>query len=231
MVRSGITNFKPRSLKFILRSINRIRSTQIGIAFPWLAAALCLGAVRYIAVLPVSTINSLSNYNDLAEQVILEGIIIDPPDVRDGYTNLVIQATHLRLPEAVSDLEVEGRLLARLDPGKIWRYGEHVRLMGYLYTPNETEIFSYRDYLAQRNIFSQMRVNFGVHLNEVGGNFLLSGLYTLRSRGLKVLQHIYPDPEAALLAGILLGVEQYIPEDVNSAFQITGTSHIIAISG
>jgi competence protein ComEC len=35
----------------------------------------------------------------------------------------------------------------------------------------------------------------------------------------------------SLLAGILLGVESGIPDEVDQAFRDTGTSHIIAISG
>jgi hypothetical protein len=42
---------------------------------------------------------------------------------------------------------------------------------------------------------------------------------------------LWPDPEASLLAGILLGVESGIPADVKEAFAATGTSHIIAFSG
>jgi predicted membrane metal-binding protein len=42
---------------------------------------------------------------------------------------------------------------------------------------------------------------------------------------------LWPDPEASLFAGILLGVETGIPEPIAQAFKETGTPHIIAISG
>lgn len=42
---------------------------------------------------------------------------------------------------------------------------------------------------------------------------------------------LWPDPEASLLAGILLGIESGIPPEVREAFVATGTSHVIAISG
>jgi competence protein ComEC len=56
-------------------------------------------------------------------------------------------------------------------------------------------------------------------------------IYDLKRSALRVIYKIYPDPEASLLAGILLGVESGIPEPVKQAFKATGTSHIIAISG
>lgn len=38
-------------------------------------------------------------------------------------------------------------------------------------------------------------------------------------------------PESALLSGILLGVDNDIPDNIQTAFRVTGTTHIIAISG
>ncbi len=60
---------------------------------------------------------------------------------------------------------------------------------------------------------------------------MLSALYTLRLQGYSVINQILPQPQAALLAGILLGLDQDLPESLTEAFQETGTAHIIAISG
>src|SRR5690606_27775648 len=47
----------------------------------------------------------------------------------------------------------------------------------------------------------------------------------------RALERALPEPEAALARGILLGLRDGIPEDVNEAFNASGTSHLIAISG
>jgi competence protein ComEC len=60
---------------------------------------------------------------------------------------------------------------------------------------------------------------------------LWSAIYALRQRAVETIYRLFPDPEASLMAGILLGVEGGIPEPVRQAFNDTGTSHIIAISG
>ena len=60
---------------------------------------------------------------------------------------------------------------------------------------------------------------------------MLAILYRLKDHALATVYRIFPDPEASLLAGILLGVETGIPQEVQEAFKTTGTSHIIAISG
>jgi predicted membrane metal-binding protein len=46
-----------------------------------------------------------------------------------------------------------------------------------------------------------------------------------------VIQQILPEPQASLLNGILLGVDAGLPVVVQEDVRITGTSHIIAISG
>jgi competence protein ComEC len=57
------------------------------------------------------------------------------------------------------------------------------------------------------------------------------GLRFTNSKALLTVYQLWPDPEASLFAGILLGVETGIPEPVAAAFKETGTTHIIAISG
>ncbi len=45
------------------------------------------------------------------------------------------------------------------------------------------------------------------------------------------LRALVPEPESALLLGFVLGERAGIPRDVRDAFAITGTAHLIAISG
>jgi len=98
-------------------------------------------------------------------------------------------------------------------------------------TPPEGEGFSYRDYLQRQGIYVYLP-NAEVEIVESGqGNILMGGIFGLKSRAMAVLYQLWPDPEASLLAGILLGIETGIPDHVQQAFRDTGTSHIIAISG
>jgi len=63
------------------------------------------------------------------------------------------------------------------------------------------------------------------------GTPFYTAVYGLRERSLETVYRLFPDPEASLLAGILLSVETGIPEADQDAFSNTGTDHIIAISG
>ncbi len=50
-------------------------------------------------------------------------------------------------------------------------------------------------------------------------------------RSIAQFKALFPEPEASLLSGILLGIESGISPQVRQAFNATGTTHIIAISG
>ncbi len=215
-----------------------------GFILPWLPLALLIGAARYQMVLPpASGPGQLVWYNDRGSRLISEGVITSDPEWRDGNTLFEVQADRLRPLDDLQFTPAHGSLLVRLPPGGDWRYGDRVRLEGYLYTPSENEDFSYKSYLARQQIYTQFTcgacltcadrpLETCARLVERGqGSAFMSTIYDLRQRLVQVIYQLFPDPESGLLAGILLGVETGISPQVLEAFRVTGTAHIIAISG
>lgn len=188
-----------------------------------------LGGMRYQLSLPDIDAFHIAWYNDREYDLLVTGTLDEPPDYRDTYTNL-----HLKV-EAVDtgsgDLPVEGELLARVFPNETYEYGERIRLRGKLVTPPENEEFSYREYLARQGVHAYMSRNEVTRLPGEGGNPVRKTIYAFKDKALKNIYLIFPDPEASLLAGILLGVDTGLPKDLQQAFKDTGTAHIIAISG
>lgn len=213
--------------------VSRWRLTHASSRFSLLAfvlAALCLGSARYQSSTPTINPAFIAWYNDRDYEILVTGVLIEPPDVRDNYQNLRIKVERLDTgnPEP---LPVSGLLLARLPDGETYHYGDRLRLRGTLKTPPENEDFSYRDYLARYGIHSLMPDAEITRLPGHGGNALMASVYALKTRALQNIYRIFPDPEASLLAGILLGVESGLPPGLQQAFKDTGTAHIIAISG
>jgi competence protein ComEC len=196
-----------------------------------LAVAFFAGAGRWQSAQPAVGLGTLAYYNDREGSVTVEGLLVKPPDMRDTYTNLVVEVDRLQVAESQPFVPVRGRLLAVVQPAERWHYGDRLALSGRLETPSETELFSYRAYLARQEILSVLSRAEASLLLEGQGNPLLAGIYALKERAHAILYRIFPDPEASLLAGILLGEEKGIPAHVQTAFKDTGTSHIIAISG
>ena len=192
-------------------------------------AAFCLGAARYQFTLPTVDAHYIAWYNDRNYEFLVTGTLTEPPDVRDTYTNLRIDVSSVSAGD--QSLEVKGLILARIDPGRDWQYGDVVRLRGHLKTPPSNEYFSYQDYLAHQGILSYMPDAEATLLPFTEGNPVLRTLYAFKAYALNKVNQIFPDPEASLLAGILLGEDKGIPADLQEAYQNTGTAHIIAISG
>jgi competence protein ComEC len=193
--------------------------------------SLSLGAIRFQVSQPVVNPSFIAYYNDQSTEYIIDGTLVEPPDVRDTYTNLRINVNDLHPVGEETSIPVSGHLLARVSANTDFKYGDLIRLKGYIVTPSENEDFSYRDYLANQGIYSTMSYPSTSLIQHGLGNPLKTALYAFRQRALDVIYKIYSDPEASLLAGILLGVESGIPQGVQEAFRLTGTSHIIVISG
>lgn len=191
--------------------------------------AVFLGAGRYQAAIPPHSISHIAWFNDRSYDVMVTGTLIQPPDVRDRYTNLRLQTRQVDTGQGQFD--VAGVILARVDLNPDLHYGDILRLRGRLETPPSNEDFSYRDYLAGQGIYSYMRSAEATLMPGRGGNLFLAGVYSLKDACLRNVYRLFLDPEASLLAGILLGVDAGLPARLEQAFNDTGTSHIIAISG
>jgi competence protein ComEC len=193
-------------------------------------SGLFFGAFRYRVSVPTVDAFSAAWFKDRDYDLLITGMVAEPPDVRDLYTNLRVSVTAVDTGDG--DLAAHGMILARVDNGESWQYGDIIRLRGELKTPPETEDFSYRDYLARENILAYMPNATPTLLPFLpGGSPLLRKIYAFKAVAAQHIYRIFPDPEASLFAGILLGEDNGLTGDLQQAFKNTGTAHIIAISG
>jgi len=192
---------------------------------------ICLGAARYLPSEIMKQPEHIAFYNDLDIKATVTGVVVADPDVRDRYTALVLSVERVRIPRIGITKTVEGRILVRASRLTDWRYGDWVHAEGMLETPPEMEGFSYREYLGNQGIHSLMPTAYVNKLGSDRANPILSMIFDLRTHVHKAILRLYPEPEASLLSGILLGKESGIPPDLLEAYNRTGTTHIIAISG
>ncbi|MGC9348687.1 MAG: ComEC/Rec2 family competence protein [Anaerolineae bacterium] len=190
---------------------------------------LTLGGLRFALAEPTITPSHAAFYRDRGVAKV-RGVVVAEPDERVGDTRLRVEVEQVTLADG-DPRAVEGRLLVYGPVYSGVRYGDLVTATGELETPPVFEDFSYRDYLARQGIFAMMRdAEIGV-LASHRGNPAFERLLAFKSRAHRVVLSLLPEPQASLLAGILLGIEQGIPQELVDAFAATGTSHIVAISG
>lgn len=199
----------------------------------WGAAALTgllLGGLRMALAQPAIGSDHVAFYRDRAATVTVQAVVIAEPERRSGDTRLRVRAEQVILGDGPPH-DVHGLLLVHAPVYASVHYGDRLLLRGRMTTPPVFEDFSYRDYLARQGIYALIKDAETTVLASHQANPVMDLLLRFKAHAYTVLSSLLPDPEGALLAGILLGIETGIPEQVAEAFAATGTSHIIAISG
>jgi len=192
----------------------------------WVSLAICLGACR---VLLMPQAGSIAVFNDYATSVVIQGVVIDLPDVREVDQRLRLQAEYLT--SGGRTYAVEGLVLVKTSPLAGVAYGDRIEAVGRMTTPQTFDTFSYSDFLARNGIYSLMN-DAHVRIVDKGyGNPVSERVYQLRQFARQRIGAALPEPMAALLTGILLGDESGIDTELRDAFSATGVAHIIAISG
>ncbi len=205
---------------------------QPGLRLAFVAALLfTLGALRYLAAQPRLTPNNLVYYAGMQPPVTLTGIISTFPEPGSDRTLLHLRVQSVQFEGDLSPRAVRGLAVVLADRWTPWSYGDRILAYGSLRSPADPDPSQYESYLARQGVQGWMPEASVHRLASRQGALPLQWLDDLRQAGLASVQRLFPEPEASLFAGILLGVESGIPDDVMRAFNRTSTSHVIAISG
>ncbi|HMP42101.1 MAG TPA: ComEC/Rec2 family competence protein [Roseiflexaceae bacterium] len=192
---------------------------------------MALGGWRFDAALVPPSSQHIARLHGGAP-LVLVGVVSADPQRSAERQRLVVAAEQLMIGGQVRQTEGVGQ--GTLPPYPARSYGDRLELHGKLTTPREASrpgAFDYRVYLERKQIYVLMEPE-QVRLHSIGhGQQLLGALLGLREQARLVLLRMLPEPQASLAIGILLGLVASIPDDVNEHFSITGTSHIIVISG
>jgi competence protein ComEC len=190
----------------------------------------CLASARGLHYQQQHSPAGLTQYNDLSQPVSIEGLIVSYPEEREQFTRFSLKAGTIQVGSGQPSA-TDGLLIVNASRFIHWAYGDRIQVTGRLETPPEFEDFSYKDYLARQGIHSLLKATHGRRLEAHQANPVLAVIYRIRSQCHAVVGKLFPEPEASLLSGILLGLESGISPEIRSEFDRTGTTHIIAISG
>lgn len=171
---------------------------------------------------PKITEQHLASHNDQAPLTFIAKVAREP-DERERETKLTLKAQE----------EGQGKVLVTVPRYPEYHYGDILKVTCALVTPKEYEDFSYKDYLSRFGIYSICFPREGgvALVSADQGNPVYAAILKLKNRGKETINTILPEPQASLLAAIILGVKRGIPEEIRTQFSQTGISHIIAISG
>ncbi len=163
----------------------------------------------------------------------IRGIIIKAPVSRRFYTNIVIS------PEQIKGLQTpRGLILVRVSSCNLnFKYGDKVLVFGKLSQPywsGNIGTFNYKKYLERHHIYGVMKIKDAENIKIVArneGNFIIGKALTLKNMIKMINKRSLPDPQSAMLNGILLGMREDIPKQIFDMFRKSGIVHILAVSG
>jgi len=167
----------------------------------------------------------------------LNGYVDEEPDINGDRAQLVFRVKELIVPDKT--LMVDERILIYTNAFPKYKFGDKISVIGVLKTPkNFVEDFDYVTYLKKQNIRTTMsfpkinkedslRLGF-FEKTKIG---LYKKIFGLKNRFELAINKSISEPNASFINGIILGSRQNIPEEMKEAFNKTGTTHILAISG
>jgi competence protein ComEC len=159
----------------------------------------------------------------------LTGTAIDDPRPRGERQQVVIDRLEVIGPDG-GPTALKGRVLLWLPRSAVVEAGDRLRITSSLEKPEDFDGFAYRAYLARQGVAAiASSRSVAVVGHELGP--IADALHAARAWLLFGLNRLVPEPEAALAAGILLGVRSGIDPAINDAFARAGLTHVVAISG
>jgi competence protein ComEC len=196
------------------------------LVFGLLGLVFLLGILRYQFSLPQMSADRIYFYN--GQKVEFRGVIYEEPDTRQDNVKLKIRAEQVF--QNNSWQEISGNVLVTNYLYPEYKYGDYLEIQCDLKAPENVNGFAYDNYLSRYNIYS---ICYYPKINSLGnrGNFFLARIYDFKEYFVNRLSRILPEPQSSFLAGLLIGAKKSIPSNLQSVFNKTGTTHIVAVSG
>ncbi len=188
----------------------------------FVSLGLIASAAFYSELAPLTVHPVLDNA--VGSKVILEGLVIGDPDVRQTVQILLVQTPH-------------GRVQVSTEPYRVRvKYGDTVRVTGKLKKPESFETstghtFDYPRYLLVHGVQHTMSSAVVEVVGTGGGSQTLSTLFEIKHWFIRGIYGAFPRDEAALLAGVLVGEKRGFSPELTEAFRRAGLVHIVVLSG
>lgn len=189
----------------------------------YLVAGFCLlvlagGMIRHQTAVSENEIDAMRQYYE--QEIVLRGVIIQEPEKR--ISNQIFQFEAEGIP---------GKILVTTDLYPEYKYGDELEISGQLKEPIQFEDFDYRAYLAKDKIYS---VAYYPNINLIAagkGNWFYQKIFDFKNKLRGIINQTLLPPHSSVLGAIFLGDKYGLSDELKEKLNISGTRHIVAISG
>jgi competence protein ComEC len=188
-----------------------------------LALVAFVGGLIYYPISLPKDILAAADYGQT--EIEIQGIVGGPPEIKDKTTHLDITV------QTIDGHPASGRVLLFVSHYPEYRYGDTILAKGRLSSVPILDGFDYQAYMAREGIYATMLSPFIQLQKSQSGFSLLAWIYSFRQKLAESLAAALPEPQAGLAQGTILGIRASISPQLQDDLSITGTAHLIAISG
>ncbi len=214
-----------------------LRRSWRGVLLGLLIAAALAGALRFQLHEDAAGRETLA-LNNGAGRVEIEGVVTSYPELRGSAIQFNLSAQQFRVDGEWRDVSGRVRVTARSpadlvgirDPPN-YRQGDLLRIAGEMESPQRFGDFDFPNFLAQQGVRSVMDFPRVTFLEGGQGPLMDRVLFSVRSRLAESLDLAIPGPNNGVAQAVALGIRQGIPGDLSEAFNESGTTHLLAVSG
>lgn len=167
-----------------------------------------LGVLRY----------DIKDFHEVREPV-SSGVIVSEPEYRDNATRFIL------LSDNGEKALVSTDLYSRV------RYGDRVKVDAKFRRPEVIEDFNYPAYLAKDDIYYTASFAEVETVSSGHGNPVREMLLKIKHGFVRKIREIFAEPEASLLAGLILAGKDAMPQSILEEFRRAGLVHIVVLSG
>jgi len=186
-----------------------------------------IGALRLPALPSEFQPNQIEYY--LNQKTTIAGNIASSPERTESSQSFLLTDIQI-MDTSGKTMPVKGKVLVQTVLSYDLTCGDRLELTGNLNPAGGTSS-EYQAYLKNRGISGELYYPRLVLSRKSSGRSFSAWMLGLRDFTESVIRKIFPQPESALVAGVLLGRDNDLPPELVSAYQATGTAHIFAVSG
>ncbi|MGB3974961.1 MAG: ComEC/Rec2 family competence protein [bacterium] len=175
--------------------------------------------------------------------ITLEGIVFQPPDIRETYTIIPLKVIRLLSADGAPVPVQRGNVYVRLYPtvGEIYPsigYGDRLEFRSVTLTEPDSAAnpgaFDMKTFLNNQGYYAVAAIRHPNQIERKGsgiGNPLIRVAETVKNHLLIIIKKTLPNPESTFLGGVLLGLRSGLSLDIRDSFRAAGVSHVLAVSG
>ncbi len=155
-------------------------------------------------------------------------------DQETGFTGIIINEPEQRINQQKFEFEtkdIPGKILITTELYPQYQYGDELEIFGKLIEPAVFDDFDYQAYLAKDKIYLTVYYPSIKLINQNQSNRFFQKIFNFKDKLRNIIEQTLLPPQSSVLKAVFLGDKYGLSDELKDDLNVSGTRHIVAISG